>query len=138
MALPDDVRALPDAVSEALAQLRQAGVGGPYALALGPPLFEALDSAITDSGYPVKKHVQRLIDGPLIWASALRGGLVASLRGGDFKLVCGRDASVGYLNHDEKTVRLYLEESFTFELDGPEAVAPLLTAEDGRDRDRRK
>jgi len=138
VALPDDVRALPDAVSEALAQLRQAGVGGPYALALGPPLFEALDSAITDSGYPVKKHVQRLIDGPLIWASALRGGLVASLRGGDFKLVCGRDASVGYLNHDEKTVRLYLEESFTFELDGPEAVAPLLTAEDGRDRDRRK
>jgi uncharacterized linocin/CFP29 family protein len=50
---------------------------------------------------------------------------VVSLRGGDFKLVCGRDASIGYLTHDEKRVRLYLEESFSAELSGPEAAVPL-------------
>jgi uncharacterized linocin/CFP29 family protein len=48
------------------------------------------------------------------------------VRGGDFKLTCGRDASIGYLSHDEKTVCLYLEESFSAELIGPEAAVPLL------------
>lgn len=52
-----------------------------------------------------------------------------SLRGGAFKLVCGRDASIGYESHDEKTVQLYLEESFSAEFTGPEAVVPLAAAE---------
>jgi uncharacterized linocin/CFP29 family protein len=52
--------------------------------------------------------------------------VVVSLRGDDFKLVCGRDAAIGYLSHDEKRIRLYLEESFSAELAGPEAVVPLL------------
>ena len=130
VALPRDAEALPDAVSEALDQLRQAGVSGPYAVALGPAAYSALDRSVGDGGYPVKKHVLRLIDGPLVWAPALRGGVLVSLRGGDFKLVCGRDASIGYLSHDEKSVRLYLEESFTVELNGPEAAVPLLPAED--------
>ena len=73
---------------------------------------------------PISSHSRK--DGPIVWAPALRGGLVASLRGGDFRLVCGRDASIGYAHHDESHVRLYLEESFTFVMDGPEAVIPLL------------
>ena len=74
--------------------------------------------------------VERLIDGPLVWAPSLRGGVVVSLRGGDFRLVCGRDASLGYSAHDDKTVQLYIEESFSAELNGPEAVVPLLPPED--------
>jgi len=118
----------PGAVSEALEQLRQAGVAGPYVLALGPDAYAALDRTARDGGYPVLRHVQRLIDRPVVWAPSLRGGLVVSQRGGDFKLVCGRDATIGYLSHDEKRVCLYLEESFSAELSGPEAVVPLLAA----------
>ncbi len=129
VALPDDAHQLPDAIAEALEQLRQAGVSGPYAVALGAEPYAALDRAVADGGYPVKKHVQRLLDGPLVWAPSLAGGVVVSLRGGDFVLVCGRDASIGYLSHDEKHVRLYLEESFTSELAGPEAAVPLLAGE---------
>jgi uncharacterized linocin/CFP29 family protein len=124
--LPEDVRELPDVVSSALERLRQAGVSGPYAVALGPSVYSALDRTLGEGGYPVKKHIQRLIDGPLVWAPSLAGGVVVSLRGGDFELICGRDASIGYLSHDEKTIRLYLEESFTAELNGPEATIPLL------------
>lgn len=124
--LPGDGAGLAGAVSEALEQLREAGVGGPYALALGPRAYEAFDRATGDGGYPVRRHVQRLVDRPVVWAPSLAGGVVVSLRGGDFRLVCGRDAAIGYLSHDEKRVRLYLEESFTAELSGPEAVVPLL------------
>ncbi len=44
---------------------------------------------------------------------------------GDFQLVVGRDFSIGYLDHDAKAVRLYIEESFTFRLLSPQAAVPL-------------
>ena len=132
--LPDDPVQMPGAVSEALEALRQAGVGGPYAIALGPNAFAALTRTVGAGGYPVMKHVQQLIDRPVVWAPSLDGGIAVSLRGGDFKLICGRDAAIGYLSHDEKQVRLYLEESFSAELTGPEAAVPLLSAKNGDER----
>lgn len=123
--LPDDSVELPDAVSEALAQLREAGVGGPYGMALGPARYADLTRASGEGGYPVLRHIRRIIHRPVIWTSSLRGGIVVSLRGGDFKLVCGGDAAVGYLSHDERKICLYLEESFSAELNGPEAIVPL-------------
>jgi hypothetical protein len=62
--------------------------------------------------------------------------VVLSLRGGDFKLVLGRDASLGYLSHDDVRVRLFLEESFNAELLGPEAAVPLRAAGAARPRAR--
>ena len=127
VALPREAEALPNAVTEALEQLRQAGVSGPYGMALGPEPYAALEAAGGGGGYPVLKHVERLLDGPVVWAPSLRGGVVLSRRGGDFRLVCGRDAAIGYLSHDEKVVRLYLEESFSAEIDTPEAAVPLVS-----------
>jgi len=132
--LPDDPALLPGAVGEALEQLRQAGVGGPYGVALGPVVFAALSRTVGGGGYPVMKHVQQMIDRPVVWAPSLAGGIAVSLRGGDFKLICGRDAAIGYTSHDEKQIRLYLEESFSAELTGPEAAVPLLCAEGGGER----
>ena len=134
VALPADPVELPGAVGEALEQLRQAGVGGPYGVALGPEAFASLSSTVGDGGYPMMKHLRQLIDRPVVWAPSLSGGIAVSLRGGDFKLICGRDASIGYLSHDEKQVRLYLEESFSAELTSPEAAVPLLSTEDGDKR----
>ena len=132
--VPPDPTLLPGAVGEALEQLRQAGVGGPYGVALGPNAFAALSTTVGAGGYPVMKHLQQLIDRPVVWAPSLSGGLALSLRGGDFKFICGRDAAIGYLSHDEKQVRLYLEESFSAELIGPEAAVPLLAMEDAEKR----
>jgi uncharacterized linocin/CFP29 family protein len=133
VAIAEDGGDLASAISEALEQLRQAGVSGPYAVALGPESYAALDRTM-EGGYPMSKHVQRLLDHPVVWAPSLRGGVVVSLRGGDFKLVCGRDAAVGYLSHDEKQVRLYLEESFSAEINGPEAAVALLPPANGRSK----
>jgi uncharacterized linocin/CFP29 family protein len=125
VALPKESVGFPDTVTEALEQLRQTGVEGPYAVALGPAPYGDLYGSAADRGYPVLRHVQRLIDGPVVWAPSLRGGVVVSLRGGDFRLVCGRDACIGYRDHDRERVELYLEESFSAELCGPEAAVPL-------------
>jgi uncharacterized linocin/CFP29 family protein len=50
------------------------------------------------------------------------------MRGGDFELTVGQDFSVGYLSHTPSSVRLYLQESFTFRVLAPEAAVPLAYA----------
>lgn len=126
ISLSTDFQSFPGYVSEAIEQLRISGVNGPYAIALDADSYTALAKTTGDGGYPVLQHVRRFLDGPIVWAPALRGALVLSLRGGDFELVVGQDVSLGYLDHDREKVSLYLEESFTFRLLSPEAAVPLL------------
>lgn len=115
----------PRLVSEGIDVLRRKGVSGPFALALSPEAYTGLSETAAGGGYPVIEHVLQLLEGPIVWAPALEGALVLSLRGGDFELTLGRDASVGYRSHDPETVELYLEESFAFRVVGPEAAVVL-------------
>jgi uncharacterized linocin/CFP29 family protein len=111
----------PQSVAEATRLLRVAGVDGPYAIALGPRCYTGLMQATGAGGYPVLELVRRVIDGPIIWAPAVNGAVVVSLRGGDFEITVGQDLSIGYAGHDERKVQLYLLETFTFRVLTPEA-----------------
>jgi len=124
LTLPPDVRAYPDVIAEALGQLRLEGVNGPYSVVLGADAYIALSES-SDHGYPVMRHIKELVDGEIIWAPAISGAFVVTTRGGDFGLYIGEDVSIGYLNHDDKTVRLYLQETFTFLLLTTEASVAL-------------
>jgi len=123
--LNPDFQDFPDQISAALAQLHSAGVAGPYAIALDELSYAALLRSTGPGGYPTLNHVRKLVEGPAVFAPSLKGALVISLRGGDFVLTVGQDASIGYLSHDSSTVRLYLEETLTFRSLSPEAVVPL-------------
>jgi uncharacterized linocin/CFP29 family protein len=127
LTLSDDYVAYPGVVAEALNKLHLAGVEGPYGIALGPRCYTGLTKT-THGGFPVMEHVRRLLDGPLVWAPAVDGAVVLSLRGGDFELTVGQDFSIGYLDHTAAVVRLYLQESFTFRVLSAEAAVPLAYA----------
>jgi uncharacterized linocin/CFP29 family protein len=124
MTLPVDVREYPDAIAQGLSQLRLVGVNGPYSVLLSADAYTGL-SETRDHGYPVLEHIRRLIDGEIIWAPAITGAFVLTTRGGDFDLHVGEDVSIGYLSHDDRTVRLYLEETLTFLLLTTEAAVAL-------------
>ena len=124
VALPSNVRGYSGAVAQAVSQLRLAGVNGPYALVLGAEAYSAATGG-SDDGYPVLRHVERLIDGEIVWAPAIEGGLVATTRGGDFELDIGQDISIGYASHSKTAVELYLQETFTFRLLTTEAAVVL-------------
>lgn len=111
-------------VAEAVYKLRNAGVDGPYAIALGPRCYTGLSTTMF-GGFPVIEHLRRILDGPIISAPAVDGAVVMSLRGEDFELTVGQDFSLGYLDHTSDKVRLYLQESFTFRVLAPEAAIPL-------------
>lgn len=127
LTLPAQVKAYPDVVAQAVSQLRLAGVEGPYALVLGGDAYTAAAGG-SDDGYPVFHHVERLVDGPVIWAPAIEGGLVLTTRGGDFELCVGQDISIGYASHSATAVQLYFQESLTFRLLTAEAAVALLHA----------
>jgi uncharacterized linocin/CFP29 family protein len=124
LTLPSNVRGYSGAVAQAVSQLRLAGVNGPYALLLGAEAYTAV-SAGSDEGYPVLHHIQRLVDGEIVWAPAIEGGFVLTTRGGDFELDIGQDISIGYLSHSKTIVELYLQETFTFRLLTTEAAVVL-------------
>jgi len=127
VALPASVKGYPDAVAQAVSQLRLAGCEGPYALVLGADAYTAASGG-SDEGYPVFHHIERIVDGGVIWAPALKGGFLLTTRGGDFELDIGQDFSIGYLGHSSTAVELYLQESFTFRLLTTEASVILTQA----------
>jgi uncharacterized linocin/CFP29 family protein len=130
-ATPHERRALgkpaqfPERVANAVQLLLNSGVGGPYGLALGNDAYTKAIEASEEGGYPLAKHLHQILDGPIVWAPGVRGGVVVSQRGGDFVFESGQDLSIGYVSHDDKFVRLYLQESFSFHVATPEAAVAL-------------
>ncbi len=120
-----DYDAYPSFVARATARLKVSGVGGPYAIALGPRCFTGVMEQSEMGGYPVLEHLRLILGGPVVFAPGVNGAVVVSQRGGDFELVLGEDFSVGYSSHDADSVDLYLEESFTVRTCAPEAAVYL-------------
>jgi uncharacterized linocin/CFP29 family protein len=115
----------PEQLAGAVARLLASGIAGPYGVALGPEQYRAAIGAAERGGYPLLEHLQRIVEGPIAWAPGLDGAVLVSLRGGDFVFDCGQDLSIGYQSHDDKLVRLYLQESFSFHVSTPEAAVAL-------------
>jgi uncharacterized linocin/CFP29 family protein len=126
ISLPADAREYPVTVAKALTELRLAGVAGPYSLLLSADAYTVV-AETSDHGYPIREHLARILgeDGRIIWAPAIDGGVLMTNRGGDYALHLGQDVSIGYLEHDAETVRLYFQESFTFVAATAEACVAL-------------
>jgi len=120
--LGSDPLSFPQAVSAAVSALRTSGVGGPYGLALDPEHYRLASQTAEDGGTLLTEHLAEILGGPIVWTPGLSGGVVISLRGGDFLLESGQDLSVGYDSHDADQVRLYIQESFSFRVATPEAA----------------
>lgn len=125
LALGQDVNAYPHSVARATDVLRQAGIEGPYSLAISPDGYTRVMESTERGGYTLQQHLSRIIGGDIVWAPGLDGAVLVSKRGGDFLLDVGQDLSIGYIRHDAELVTLYLEESFSFRVNEPDAVVVL-------------
>ena len=123
--LGEDCEVYPRHVAKSVDALRDVGIDGPYGLALSPEGHTHVLETAEHGGYPLFQHLQEILGGPIVWAPGVNGGVVVSLRGGDFLFDSGEDLSIGYEDHDADAVQLYLEESFSFRVATPEAAVPL-------------
>lgn len=120
IALGVEAAELLDSVAKGLLTLRDAGVEGPYAFVTGAEAFRRLMSCST--GYPLKKHLERMFEGKVVYSPVVDGAFLISMRGGDLELALGQDLSIGYETHDAREVRLFLAESFTFRILEPKVI----------------
>ena len=125
IAIEADMEQYPKVVAQATDALRRAGVGGPYGLAIDPETYTVIVETTEHGGYLLLDHLRQILDGPVVWAPGVEGGVVLSLRGGDFVIDSGQDLSIGYVDHDAAVVRLYVEESFSFRVVEPDAAVAL-------------
>jgi uncharacterized linocin/CFP29 family protein len=124
-ALADTIDTYPRPVAGAVELLLQQGIGGPYGLLLGRDEYTRVIESAEHGGYPLLDHLRKILGGPIVWAPGVDGGVVLSLRGGDFLFESGQDLAVGYDHHDRDAVQLYLQESFSFVAATPEAAVLL-------------
>jgi uncharacterized linocin/CFP29 family protein len=123
----EDFNQYPSAVAKAVELLLNAGVAGPYGLALGSDDYTGVIETAEHGGYPLFDHLRAILGGDIVWAPGVRGAVVLSLRGGDFLFESGQDIAVGYDSHDAENVHLYLEETFSFRPVTPEAAVALVS-----------
>jgi uncharacterized linocin/CFP29 family protein len=126
--LTDDMKACPGHVAAAVEVLLSNGVEGPYGLALDPDVYRRVVETTEYGGYPLFDHLRKILGGPLVWAPGVKGGVVVSLRGGDFLFESGEDLALGYHAHDTTSVHLYFVETFSFRIAAPEAAVALPAA----------
>jgi uncharacterized linocin/CFP29 family protein len=124
--LGDAADAYPRKVAGAVEQLLCSGIAGPYGLALGRDQYRLVIETAEHGGYPLFDHLRRILDGPIVWAPGVTGAIVLSLRGDDFKFESGQDFAIGYDSHDDETVRLYVQETFSFHVATPEAAVAMM------------
>ncbi len=123
-----DMEQYPKVVAQATDKLRQAGIAGPYGLAIDPAIYTVIVETAEHGGYLLLDHLRQILGGPVVWAPGVEGGVVVSQRGGDFVFHLGQDLSIGYVDHDADVVRLYVEESFSFSVLEPDAAVALTRA----------
>jgi uncharacterized linocin/CFP29 family protein len=122
----DDFAGYTAHVARAVELLLRNGIAGPYGLALGREEYTHVVETAEHGGYPLLEHLRKILQGgPIVWAPGVEGGIVLSMRGGDFAFESGQDISVGYEAHDLDTVTLYLEESYSFRVLTPEAAVAI-------------
>jgi uncharacterized linocin/CFP29 family protein len=128
LSFAEDMEQYPMVVAQAADVLRRSGIAGPYGMAIGPDIYTGIVETTEHGGHLLFDHLRQILGGPLVWAPGVAGGVVLSLRGGDFVIDSGQDLSIGYSDHDASVVRLYLEESFNFRVIEPDAAVALTRA----------
>jgi uncharacterized linocin/CFP29 family protein len=121
--LPDGKSGMLEGVSEAVTVFQDEAIEGPYTLLVDKDLW--LSIATTSKGYPLKRQLEDLIGGPIVYSPKVDDPVLVSTRGGDIELVLGQDFSIGYEDHGNGKVKLFLTESFGFRVLEPAAIVKL-------------
>jgi len=118
-----EAESLIDSVYNGIQRLAERSVIGPYALVIGLENWSHM--AGTMRAYPLQPYLEAVLGGPVIHSPLLTDAFLVSTRGGDQRLVLGQDLAVGFHSADGVKMKLFLTESFTFQVIVPEAAVYL-------------
>lgn len=122
--LPEGKAGILEGASEAVTVFEDQAIEGPYTLLVDKELW--LSIARASNGYPLKRQLEDLIGGSIVYSPKVEDPALVSTRGEDVQLVLGQDFSIGYEDHTTKEVKLFLTESFGFRVLEPAAIVKLV------------
>lgn len=99
------------AVSEALIDLKNAFVEGPFNFIVSRKLYNALNKV--HGSRLLRMIVQEMIGGQVIVSEMIDGGLLLPLAHDDIEFTIGQEYTIGYESHSDDLVKLFIMNSFT-------------------------
>ncbi|SES87015.1 family 1 encapsulin nanocompartment shell protein [Anaerobranca gottschalkii] len=112
ISLGEDVESILKGISQGILKLRDAFEEGPYTLIVGEKVWNLVNQVV--NGYPLKKIIEELLGKEIVYSKYIDGALLLPFNHNDLELTIGHDFSIGYEWHDNKKVKLFISESFTF------------------------
>lgn len=109
-----------EAITKGIIKLKEAYAESPYTLVVGKEAYKRI--LAEETAYPLDKRIGELIGGKVIFSHVVDGAYLLPYNHDDLELTIGRDFSIGYTSHDEKKVKLFATESFTFRVLDPDII----------------
>lgn len=109
-----------NSISKGVLKLRDSYSAGPYTLVVGEVGWEYVNTIL--NGYPLKNAIESLLGTEIVYTKNLDGCVLVPYNSPDLQLTIGQDFSIGYESHDNKKVKLFITESFTFRVLDPSII----------------
>lgn len=116
----DDINSILDSVSRGVIELRKSFQEGPFTLVVGEDAYRSIFTQ--GSNYPLDKRIEDLTGSKIVYSHVLDGALLVPYNHDDLELTIGQDLSIGYQSNDNKNVRFFITESFTFRVLDPSII----------------
>ncbi|MBS3740346.1 bacteriocin family protein [Candidatus Bipolaricaulota bacterium] len=123
--LPEGSSGILEGASEAVTVFQDRAIEGPYTLVVDKDLWQSIAKA--SKGYPLKRQLEDLIGGSIIYSSKAEQPLIVPTRSEDLQMALGQDFSIGYEDHGTKKVKLFITESFGFRVLDPAAIVKFVS-----------
>lgn len=118
--LREEPKGLMEDITNGVIKLREAFVEGKLTLVVGKEAYKKIISGA--SGYPLKKRIEDLIGGNIVYSHVVDGAYLIPYNHDDLELTIGRDFSIGYQAHTNERIKFFIAESFTFRVLDPEII----------------
>ncbi len=115
-----DGSSIMDAITDGVLSLQDNFATPPLVLVAGEKAWHQINHEA--GAYPLYRQIRELIEGDILFSPALDGALLLPYDHEDLELNLGIDFSIGYQDHDSKSVRLFIAESFTFRVMDPALI----------------
>ncbi|MBP8954646.1 MAG: bacteriocin family protein [Armatimonadetes bacterium] len=110
-------------ILQAVNALDQAGLHGPYSLALAPALFNGLHRRYPQGSMTEMMHVAQLVTGGIVKAPAISAGGVLVAVGKQYvSIVIGQDLMTGFIGPEAGQLTFFVMESLALRIANPSAV----------------
>lgn len=122
----DKIGTAADQAIAAVTQLDDAGIHGPYCMALAPALYNLLLRRYPQTDGTELDHLRTITNGDIVKAPCLKKGGVLLASGRQYcTLVIGQDMSIGYNGPEGMNLNFGITESLALLIRVPEAVCVL-------------